>query len=261
MPPTTRADGTALTDLAAYKIYFGISSGNYTQSIDVGNVTSYTVTNLSTGTAYYFATTAYDASNNESSFSNEVSKTIAAVVTYCCDKDKDGYISTTIDGTCSGTGCEPIGCQTTAGNDCNDSNSAINPDTLWYPDADGDNYGDRTIAYQQCTPPSGPPNYVLDNTDFNDNDPNIYGIPIKIEGESPSYFLTLQAAYNAAIDGDIMQVQAVTFSESLTINIDKSVTFEGGYNGAYSIITGDTTLQGDIDITNGTLTIEDFILE
>jgi hypothetical protein len=126
IPPTTKADGTPLTDLAGYKIYFGISSRNYTQNIDVGNVTSYTVTNLSIGTAYYFATTAYDASSNESSFSNEVSKTIA-VVTYYCDKDKDGYMSTTIDGTCAGTGCEPVGCKTAAGNDCNDNNGNIKP--------------------------------------------------------------------------------------------------------------------------------------
>ena len=47
IPPTTNADGTPLTDLAGYKIYFGVSSKNYTQNIDVGNVTSYTVTNLS----------------------------------------------------------------------------------------------------------------------------------------------------------------------------------------------------------------------
>jgi hypothetical protein len=116
IPPTTKADGTPLTDLAGYKIYFGGSSKNYTQNIDVGNVTSYTVSNLSTGTVYYFATTAYDASSNESSFSNEVSKTIA-VVTYYCDKDNDGYISTSIDGTCAGTGCEPVGCKTVIGND------------------------------------------------------------------------------------------------------------------------------------------------
>ncbi len=126
IPPTTRADGTPLTDLAGYKIYFGTSSGNYTQNIDVGNVTSYAVTNLSTGTAYYFATTAYDASSNESSFSNEVSKTIVGV-TYYCDKDNDGYISASIDGTCAGTGCEPAGCKTTAGNDCNDNNENIKP--------------------------------------------------------------------------------------------------------------------------------------
>ena len=126
IPPTTRADGTPLTDLTGYKIYFGVSSKNYTQNIDVGNVTSYTVANLSTGTAYYFATTAYDASSNESSFSNEISKTIA-VVTYYCDKDNDGYISTSVDGTCAGTGCEPAGCKTTIGNDCNDNNVNIKP--------------------------------------------------------------------------------------------------------------------------------------
>ena len=126
IPPTTKADGTPLTDLAGYKIYYGLSSGNYTQNIDIGNVTSYTVTNLSTGTAYYFATTAYDTSSNESSFSNEVRKTIA-VVTYYCDKDNDGYISTSVDGTCAGTGCEPAGCKTTIGNDCNDNNVNIKP--------------------------------------------------------------------------------------------------------------------------------------
>jgi hypothetical protein len=125
-PPTTNADGTPLTDLAGYKLHSGTSSGNYTQNTDVGNVTSYTVTNLSGGTTYYFTLTAYDTSGNQSGFSNEISRTIA-VSTYYCDKDKDGYINTTIDGTCSGTGCEPAGCRTTAGNDCNDNNANIHP--------------------------------------------------------------------------------------------------------------------------------------
>ena len=43
--------------------------------VDVGNVTTYTVSNLAPGT-YYFVVTAYDSSNDESSFSNEASKTI-----------------------------------------------------------------------------------------------------------------------------------------------------------------------------------------
>jgi hypothetical protein len=42
----------------------------------VGNVTTYTVTGLSSSTRYYFGATAYDASNKESSFSNEVFKDI-----------------------------------------------------------------------------------------------------------------------------------------------------------------------------------------
>ena len=48
-PPSINADGTTLTDLAGYKIYYGTSSGNYSQSIDVGNVTTYSVNNLTDG--------------------------------------------------------------------------------------------------------------------------------------------------------------------------------------------------------------------
>jgi|GEM_PF-5829091 len=71
--PTTNADGTLLTDLEGYRVYYGTSSHNYSQDIDVGNVTTYTITNLVSGVTYYFAVTAYDTSGNESNFSNEVS--------------------------------------------------------------------------------------------------------------------------------------------------------------------------------------------
>jgi len=125
-PPTTNSDGTPLTDLAGYRVYSGVSSRNYTQNTDVGNVTSYTVTNLSGGTTYYFAVTAYDTSGNQSTFSNELTATITAI-TYYCDKDHDGYASSTADGACSGSGCQPAGCQTTAGSDCNDNNINIHP--------------------------------------------------------------------------------------------------------------------------------------
>ena len=73
--PTTNTDGTPLTDLAGYKIHYGTSPGNYTSVIDVGNVTTYTVANLSSG-AYYFTVTSYDSSNIESTYSNEASKII-----------------------------------------------------------------------------------------------------------------------------------------------------------------------------------------
>lgn len=69
--PTTNADGTALTDLVGYKIYYGIASGAYDHSIDVGNVTTYTLTSLNKGQIYYAALTAYDTSSNESGYSNE----------------------------------------------------------------------------------------------------------------------------------------------------------------------------------------------
>jgi len=73
--PTTNTDGTPLYDLAGYKIYFGTSSRNYPWSIDVGNVTTYTLNNLSPGT-YFFTVTSSNTSGIESDFSIEVSQTI-----------------------------------------------------------------------------------------------------------------------------------------------------------------------------------------
>lgn len=75
--PTTNADGSPLTDLAGYWIYWGTSSGSYTQRTDVGNVTTYMLNNLTKGQEYYIVVTAIDTSNppNESAYSNEVTGT------------------------------------------------------------------------------------------------------------------------------------------------------------------------------------------
>jgi hypothetical protein len=72
-PPTMNADGTTpLMDLAGYIIYYGFSSGSYTESIVVGNVTRYTFHKLPLGEELYFVITAYDFCGNESSYSNEL---------------------------------------------------------------------------------------------------------------------------------------------------------------------------------------------
>jgi hypothetical protein len=73
--PTTNADGTPLTDLAGYRIYFGTASPltvDNSTSVDAGNVTEFRVTGLEAGT-YYFAVSAVDSNGNASSFSDEVS--------------------------------------------------------------------------------------------------------------------------------------------------------------------------------------------
>src|SRR2546425_1408544 len=72
-------DPNTETDLAGYKLYYGLSSGSYPSSVDVGNLTSYTLSGLLEGRIYYFAVTAYNLSLGESGFSNEVSKALADV--------------------------------------------------------------------------------------------------------------------------------------------------------------------------------------
>lgn len=70
-PPTENADGSPLTDLAGFKLYYGTSSLSYGNSIIIGNSTTYTAGGLRAGT-YYFAVTAYDIYGNESGYSDEV---------------------------------------------------------------------------------------------------------------------------------------------------------------------------------------------
>src|SRR3989442_11317826 len=72
-------DPNTETDLAGYKLYYGLSNGSYPSSVDVGNLTSYTLSGLLEGRIYYFAVTAYNLSLGESGFSNEVSKALADV--------------------------------------------------------------------------------------------------------------------------------------------------------------------------------------
>jgi hypothetical protein len=88
--PSTNQDGTPLTDLAGYKIYYGTASGNYTQNVDAGNVTTYTLTNLTDGQTYYLVATAYNTARFESSYSNEVSKTIPALTALSVTKAGTG---------------------------------------------------------------------------------------------------------------------------------------------------------------------------
>ena len=85
--PTTDEGGGALTGLSGYYVYYGTSPRTgtdpktctmcgYTTKLPVGNVLTYTISNLPTGYTYYFSVTAYDPAGNESVFSTEGSKTI-----------------------------------------------------------------------------------------------------------------------------------------------------------------------------------------
>ena len=74
--PEANTDGTLITDLSGYRVYYGTQSGDYSTAINVGETTTYQITNLSPGNTYYFTVTAYDSSMNESGFSNEACKSI-----------------------------------------------------------------------------------------------------------------------------------------------------------------------------------------
>jgi len=76
-PPTRNTDGSALTNLAGYRIYWGRSQGSYTSSatLNSAGLTSYVIDQLTPGT-WYFVATALNSQGVESSFSNAANKTI-----------------------------------------------------------------------------------------------------------------------------------------------------------------------------------------
>ncbi len=76
-PPTQNTDGTSLTDLAGYKIYWGTSVGIYPNSVTVNNssISTYVVENLAPGT-YEFVATSFNAAGVESSYSNSTTKVV-----------------------------------------------------------------------------------------------------------------------------------------------------------------------------------------
>lgn len=76
--PTQNADGSKITDLAGYMIYYGTSPDNLAESVEVKGprTTSYTVKNLKSGTTYYFNIVAFTARGIRGSASPTVSKAI-----------------------------------------------------------------------------------------------------------------------------------------------------------------------------------------
>jgi len=75
--PATNSDGSPITDLAGYRVYYGTASGFYTDNLTIASPStlSATISNLPADT-YYVIVRAFNSVNAESQASVEVSKTI-----------------------------------------------------------------------------------------------------------------------------------------------------------------------------------------
>lgn len=92
-------------------------------------------------------------------------------LTWYADTDLDGFGDAN---TSSQSCCQPAGYVLNS-TDCDDTNAAINPNTVWYLDADNDTYGDLANPFTGCTPPTTG-TYVLNSTDCDDTNPNVNAV-------------------------------------------------------------------------------------
>ncbi len=71
----TNTDGSALSDLAGYTVHYGTAPGSYSGKVNVGLLTTCSLSGLAPGT-YFFTVTAYNKAGTESGYSNEASKSV-----------------------------------------------------------------------------------------------------------------------------------------------------------------------------------------
>ncbi len=79
LPPTTNTNGTPLTNLAGYRVYYGTSPASLNQSSQITNagISTFVIDNLSPAT-WYFSLVSYNSENVESPLSRIVSKMITS---------------------------------------------------------------------------------------------------------------------------------------------------------------------------------------
>lgn len=85
--------------------------------------------------------------------------------------------------------------------------------------------------------------------------------PVRITGAAPIPFNSLQAAYNAAADGDTVAVQSLNFTEVLNFNRAIQITLRGGYDCAYTANSSQSTINGSLAVSNGTVIVENVVIQ
>jgi transcriptional regulator CtsR len=235
------------------------AGGTYAQLATVGaNATSYSDSGLTENTTYYYRVKAYNA-GGDSSCSNEAGTTTiitlpAAPTNLTAFVVSPSQINLSWTDNATNEQGFKIERKTGAGgtysqiamvgaNVTTYSDTGLTVNTTYYYRVKANNTaGDSSYSNevnattQQCQP------------------------PVKI---GSSYYSTLQAAYNAAQDGSIIQSQAITFYETLIVNRNIFVTLQGGYDCNYTTNSGNISLlKGMIQtfVGGGTLTISNFNL-
>ncbi|WP_243373251.1 MBG domain-containing protein [Geotalea sp. SG265] len=81
---------------------------------------------------------------------------------------------------------------------------------------------------------------------------------VKVGG---TLYATILDAYTAALDGAVIEVRDVLFSDFSTFDRPISITFDGGKDSSWNKTTGFTTLTGPVTFGQGSVTVDGLVIE
>jgi len=84
--------------------------------------------------------------------------------------------------------------------------------------------------------------------------------PVRIAGQVPVYYPTIQKAYDAAASGDTVEADETDFVEDIQLNRAVNITFLGGYFAGFPYISSFTTVTGSVTIHIGSAIIGNLVI-
>ena len=79
-------------------------------------------------------------------------------------------------------------------------------------------------------------------------------------GNTPCYS-TIQSAIDSAATGSTINVTSETYIEDVVLDASKDLTLQGGWNLTFTAQSSNTTIAGSMTISNGTVTVENIVLQ
>lgn len=218
---------------------FVVGYNNY----DIVNNSSLNVVGLTPGSAYYYRVRAYN-SGGSSADSNVISTaTTSALLTVAITGSGGGSVHSDIGGIACING-SPGNCSAYYGGGAQVTLSAT---------ADSSSILTGWTGVGIACPLA---NSCVVTMDFAKTVTATFDVmpPVRIfDPVTPRYFTTLQAAYNAASDGDLLQLRDGVLVGDFTASSAIAVTIRGGYDATYSQNSLETELQGAVLLQQGTV--------
>lgn len=85
---------------------------------------------------------------------------------------------------------------------------------------------------------------------------NFSWLPNAKDTNSGIVYGLINAAYAEIADGSTIQLQEMTFNETVNFNRPITINLEGGYNEDFTVNSGITTISGSLTITSGAVTLD-----